>query len=119
MLPLQCEDQERKRSQNYLIDICKYAASVGTEKVRGWNMLYETQWDTVVFFCCPVRSWHPSTAPNIPLGPREVLGCESDEEAKVIEGHDLQSNQQSLYHCLSSGVTSFLQQLPTLKIPIR
>lgn len=34
MIPLHYEDQKRKRSQNYLIDICKYAANVGTENSR-------------------------------------------------------------------------------------
>lgn len=34
MIPLHYEDQKRKRSQNYLIDICKYAANVGTENGR-------------------------------------------------------------------------------------
>ena len=37
---------------------------------QGWNMLCETQWDTPVFLCCPVRSWHPSTTPNPPLSPQ-------------------------------------------------
>lgn len=75
MLPLQCEDQKRKRSQNYLIDICKYAASVGTEN-GGVGICFVKPSGTQLFFFAALWDLGIQVQPLIyHLVLSEVLGC--------------------------------------------
>lgn len=75
---------------------------------RGWNMLCDTQWDTVVFLCCPVRFWHPSTTPNIPLGPQRSSGVPERGMRKQ------RSLKVMIYRATNSPVTTtaYVQELP-------
>ena len=66
---------ERKRSQNYLIDICKYAASVGTEN-GGVGICFVKPSGTQLFFFAALWDLGIQVQPLIyHLVLSEVLGC--------------------------------------------